>query len=321
MRRALLLAAVLLTAIPAGAQWTSGSWLYPNADYQLMVSGGVTATLQDVTDGDGTATALQVSTAAVASGGQLQLTTVAADLQWLASGTPVAEWSVYDDGAAKWLAAGDGGGDATGDGRVAASYYMVGPTASGGIIKGDGSGGFLFRDHTDANYASLAAYTLTGLNGARMPLLDSTANVSLLIQSLRTFSSADNAVDVAGTATNTSGEFGAVVVKPNINSSGTASAAVIVADPTLTAVGSGGLTLFSGRVGGSEKFSVSSTGMVNATVGGIMIPNGAYPAATCTVGEIYIDTDESDDTNCATTADNSLCICTATNTWTALENN
>lgn len=48
---------------------------------------------------------------------------------------------------------------------------------------------------------------------------------------------------------------------------------------------------------------------------------GASPAATCTAGQIHIDTDESVDTNCTTTADNSLCLCTAADTWTALENN
>jgi hypothetical protein len=60
----------------------------------------------------------------------------------------------------------------------------------------------------------------------------------------------------------------------------------------------------------------SGLGQIHAT-----IPNGAHPAATCTVGEIFIDTDQSDDTNCTTTADNSLCLCTAADTWTALENN
>jgi len=48
---------------------------------------------------------------------------------------------------------------------------------------------------------------------------------------------------------------------------------------------------------------------------------GAFPPATCTPYEIFIDTDETVDTNCTTTADNSLCLCTATDTWTALENN
>ena len=48
---------------------------------------------------------------------------------------------------------------------------------------------------------------------------------------------------------------------------------------------------------------------------------GASPAATCTAGSFFIDTDESDDTNCTTTADNSLCLCIATDTWVALENN
>lgn len=45
------------------------------------------------------------------------------------------------------------------------------------------------------------------------------------------------------------------------------------------------------------------------------------PAATCRPGDLHIDTDETDDTNCATTADNSLCLCTALDTWTAMENN
>ena len=62
------------------------------------------------------------------------------------------------------------------------------------------------------------------------------------------------------------------------------------------------------------------TGLTTAT-GGIVIPSGASPASTCTVGQVFIDTDQTVDTNCTTTADNSLCICTATNTWTALENN
>ena len=51
------------------------------------------------------------------------------------------------------------------------------------------------------------------------------------------------------------------------------------------------------------------------------IQAGAYPPATCTVGQIFLDTDETVDTNCATTADNSLCLCVAANTWAALENN
>lgn len=53
----------------------------------------------------------------------------------------------------------------------------------------------------------------------------------------------------------------------------------------------------------------------------VMVGIGAAPPATCTAGEIYIDTDETNDTNCTTTADNSLCLCVAANTWVALENN
>lgn len=64
-----------------------------------------------------------------------------------------------------------------------------------------------------------------------------------------------------------------------------------------------------------------ASGTVMVTGQAVIIQNGAAPAATCTVGEIFLDTDEGDDTNCTTTADNSLCVCTATNTWTAFENN
>lgn len=49
--------------------------------------------------------------------------------------------------------------------------------------------------------------------------------------------------------------------------------------------------------------------------------SGAAPPAYCRPGMTFLDTDETDDTNCTTTADNSMCVCTATNTWTALENN
>ena len=48
---------------------------------------------------------------------------------------------------------------------------------------------------------------------------------------------------------------------------------------------------------------------------------GAFPPALCTPGTIWVDTKASDDTNCTTTANNSLCLCTAPNRWTALENN
>lgn len=43
---------------------------------------------------------------------------------------------------------------------------------------------------------------------------------------------------------------------------------------------------------------------------------GAFPPATCAVGTIFIDTDETDDTNCTTTLDNALCLCLVANTWT-----
>jgi len=53
----------------------------------------------------------------------------------------------------------------------------------------------------------------------------------------------------------------------------------------------------------------------------IRLQNGAAPDATCLEGEIFIDTDETDDTNCTTAEDNSICLCVGTNTWVSLENN
>lgn len=48
-------------------------------------------------------------------------------------------------------------------------------------------------------------------------------------------------------------------------------------------------------------------------------PTGATPPATCSTGQLFIDTDETVDTNCATTADNSICVCHTTNTWETTE--
>jgi hypothetical protein len=228
---------------------------------------GATAALQAIEDGLGVATALQVSTAAVASGGQLQLTTVAGDLQWLASGTPVAEWSVYDDGAAKWLAAGDGGGDATGDGRVAASYYMVGPVASGGIIKDDGSGNFLFRTHADGAYANVTCANVVGSGYATFSYVISNlytggaANNTLRLQH-RDFTVAGNAVEIAeGTASNTTGKFTAVSIKPIINqASGDGEWVGLEMPITTTAVGTGGGRFLSFLDDTVLKFAVSAAG-------------------------------------------------------------
>ncbi len=48
---------------------------------------------------------------------------------------------------------------------------------------------------------------------------------------------------------------------------------------------------------------------------------GVAPPATCEPPDLFLDTDETNDTNCATTNDNSLCLCVSTNTWIALERN
>ena len=52
-------------------------------------------------------------------------------------------------------------------------------------------------------------------------------------------------------------------------------------------------------------------------VGAFALNVGASPPATCTAGAVFIDTDETVDTNCTTTSDNQLCICIATDTWAA----
>lgn len=56
-------------------------------------------------------------------------------------------------------------------------------------------------------------------------------------------------------------------------------------------------------------------------VGAGRLTIGATPTAFCNAGDIHIDTDETNDTNCITTNDNSLCLCIATDTWVQLNNN
>jgi hypothetical protein len=58
------------------------------------------------------------------------------------------------------------------------------------------------------------------------------------------------------------------------------------------------------------------TGRLKA-LNSMVIPNGASPGATCSVGDLFLDTDETVDTSCTTTADNSLCVCAPANTWTS----
>ena len=51
----------------------------------------------------------------------------------------------------------------------------------------------------------------------------------------------------------------------------------------------------------------------------VKIPAGGIPPAWCDVGELWLDTDEAVDTNCTTTADNSICACHTLNTWETTE--
>jgi parallel beta-helix repeat protein len=81
------------------------------------------------------------------------------------------------------------------------------------------------------------------------------------------------------------------------------------------------------REAGSSPFRIDSTNKTLIqwqTDGGYDTDQhyaGDDPASTCTVGEIFIDLNTAVDTNCTTTSNNSLCLCTATDTWTELDNN
>jgi hypothetical protein len=76
-----------------------------------------------------------------------------------------------------------------------------------------------------------------------------------------------------------------------------------------------------GDAAGSNHILVDQAGKASgAGTGAFVQNNGADGGATCTAGEVYLDTDQTTDTNCTTTLDNSFCVCTATDTWTAFEN-
>ena len=55
--------------------------------------------------------------------------------------------------------------------------------------------------------------------------------------------------------------------------------------------------------------------------GAIPVQVGTDPSATCTIGALFFDTDSSTDTNCTTSADNTMCVCSAANTWTPVVGN
>ena len=70
--------------------------------------------------------------------------------------------------------------------------------------------------------------------------------------------------------------------------------------------------------------SISTSEIENSAISFVKqshVTIGGAPAATCTAGQIHIDTNENNDSNCTTTNINSLCLCVATDTWVALENN
>lgn len=65
--------------------------------------------------------------------------------------------------------------------------------------------------------------------------------------------------------------------------------------------------------------TVGSAGTLNAEAGTFMIPAEPNASTICVTGEVYIDTDETNDTGCTTTVDNVLCYCADPNTWVSNE--
>lgn len=107
------------------------------------------------------------------------------------------------------------------------------------------------------------------------PALSASAiNTTLGLQTIRSFTGADNAIEIlggAGSITNTSGQFNGVVIQPIYNqTSGTAANTDLLINRTETAVGSGVQKLIDAQVGGVSKFSVSNTGIVNLPSAGYL---------------------------------------------------
>lgn len=78
-------------------------------------------------------------------------------------------------------------------------------------------------------------------------------------------------------------------------------------------------------IGGATKLAVSSddtdfrNNVIFGTGGSLELPNGTTLPATCSVGNVFHDTDSDD---CADTGsgDGALCICKSTDTWALVSN-
>ena len=93
-------------------------------------------------------------------------------------------------------------------------------------------------------------------------------------------------------------------------------------------IGSGGLSLtvvgdFSAEdPAGTEIMLWKSQGNMDSTSAGmprfnnhLIIPSGTDCPATCAVGEVFMDTDTSTDTNCTSSIDGAVCGCHTADTW------
>lgn len=110
---------------------------------------------------------------------------------------------------------------------------------------------------------------------------------------------------------------GALILSPTLRSEAQNVACYFAQGGSSVVFGSGCTVTNTGTI--TNNGIQNGAGFWNTTSGTLLIANGASPGATCTVGQLFMDTDETVDTNCTTTNDNVLCICHTTNTWKSIE--
>lgn len=127
--------------------------------------------------------------------------------------------------------------------------------------------------------------------------------------------------DGAGFGIDTTAETATLTATSTNTAVYTGADAAGAANTTYDTTGAGAIQIGSADVTSVTVVADGGTAVLDGASSVLQIGSGADPGATCTVGTIYLDTDETVDTNCTTTGDNSLCLCVATNTWAQLNNN
>jgi hypothetical protein len=211
---------------------------------------GLTATLQAIGDGLGTASDLQISTAAIKS--------ASGDI-YVADNLNLAD---YDDGAARWLAVDDGGGDGAGDGNLVANVVMIGGIAGPKIFNASDSFDLFKNDGV-----TRADVRCGDINIRKNPATIGVAvkNYPMIIYNKNNDGAAgiDMISMALGISSNTTGQTNVVSITRTYNqASGDGANTDLLINRTETAVGSGTQLLIDAQVAGDSKFSVSNTGEV-----------------------------------------------------------